>query len=53
MGDRLKIRVTKSEDNSIKYELMMDGEKLADVSYVDILGIIMQFTSSLRWVVVK
>ena len=49
----MKVRVTRHDDNSIKYELMMDGEKLADVSFVDIINMIMQFTSSLRWNGVK
>ena len=48
MGDRLKIRVSRYDDNSIKYELMMDGEKIGDVSYVDIINMVMQFTSTLR-----
>lgn len=53
MGDRIKVRVNKHEDNTYKYELMLDGEKLMDVSYVDIIGMIMQFTSSLRYPGVK
>lgn len=53
MGERLKIRVSKHEDNSTKYELMRGGEKFDDVSYIDIIEMIMQFTSSLRYPGVK
>ena len=53
MGERLKIRTARNDDNSIKYELIWKGEKLDDVSFVDIIEMVMQFTSALRWFGVK
>lgn len=50
---RLYIRVTKDDQNNFKHELMQNGEKIADVSYVDIVEMVMQFTSSLRFLAVK
>ena len=32
-----------------RFELINDGEKIRDVTYVEIVGMIMQFTSALRW----
>lgn len=33
--------------------MMREGEKIADLSYVDIIEMLMQFASSLRWHGVK
>lgn len=53
MSERFKVRVTKSDDDSVRYELMNRDTKIADLSFVEIIGMIMQFTSSLRWTGVK
>jgi len=53
MGERLKIRTARNDDNSIRYELIWKGEKLDDVSFVDIIEMVTQFTSALRWFGVK
>lgn len=46
----LYIRVTMEEDKVIKREIMTsEGYKLTDVSFVDVVEMIMQFTSSLRY----
>lgn len=46
---RLHIRVTLNEDKSIRRELMDGDMKLKDVSKADIIEMIMNFTSSLRY----
>lgn len=43
------IRVTKNEDKSIRRELMQGDMKVADVSKADIINMIQQFSSSLRY----
>ena len=43
------IRVSKDEDNVVRREVMRNGEKLADVSFTEVVEMIMQFTSSLRF----
>lgn len=48
MTNRLHIRVTKT-DSGISYELMKGDEKIAELSYTDIVEMIMQFTSCLRY----
>lgn len=47
------IRVTKASDGTIKREVFHNGEKIADVSFVEIVEMIMQFSSSLRYEAVK
>lgn len=50
MTQRLCIRVTMGKDGkSPLRELMLDGYKLADLSYVDLIEFVMQATSSLRF----
>lgn len=47
---RLRVRVTMGEDGrTARRELILDGVKIADLSYVDTLEFILQATSSLRW----
>lgn len=43
------VRVTLNEDKSIRRELMHGDMKVADVSKADIIKMIMQFSSSLRY----
>lgn len=50
---RIKVRVTKHDDGSVKYELIQNGYKIGDASAVDIIEMIAQFTSALRYTVVK
>lgn len=50
MTQRLCIRVTMGKDGkSPQRELMLDGYKLADLSYIDTLEFVLQATSSLRF----
>lgn len=43
------IRVTKNENNTFRYE-MMDGDyKLRDVTDTEIINMVQQFVSALRW----
>lgn len=54
MSERLYVRVTVGEDGkTAKRELILDGVKIADVSYLDVISFIMQATSSLRWEAAK
>lgn len=46
---RYHIRVTKNEDGSIRRELMAGDVKVADVTKTDIIEMLMQFSSSLRY----
>ncbi len=48
MSGKVKVRVT-LEVNEPKWELMVDGYKVCDLSYVDVIEMAMQATSSLRW----
>lgn len=50
---KIYIRVTKDEKNNIKREVMHNGEKIDEVSFVEALEISLQFASSLRYDVVK
>lgn len=45
---RCHIRVTK-DGTKTNFELMVDGLKIADLNYIDVLEAAMQFVSSLRW----
>lgn len=50
MSQRLKVRVTVNNDGkTVNRELMLDGMKVADLSYVELLEFTMQAISSLRW----
>lgn len=50
MTQRLAIRVTMGTDGKQpKRELMLDGYKIADLSYVETIEFVMQATSSLRF----
>ena len=54
MTQRLAIRVTLEKDGKTpKRELMVDGLKISDVSYIELVEFIMQATSSLRYEVVR
>ena len=46
---RPHIRVTVNEDKSIRLELMDGDTKMKDVSRADVIEMIMQFTSCLRY----
>lgn len=46
---RYHIRVTKNEDGSIRRELMAGDIKVCDVSKTDIIEMLMNFSSSLRY----
>jgi hypothetical protein len=48
MNDKLRVRVT-LDGNFPKFELMVDGLKICELSYSEIIDFIMQATSSLRW----
>jgi hypothetical protein len=45
----LYVRVVKDENGKIQRQVMHNGEKIADISFVDALEIGLQFTSSLRY----
>lgn len=49
--ERLRVRVTLNPEDgrTACRELMLDGVKIADLSYVDVIEFIMQASSSLRW----
>jgi len=50
MSQKIAIRVTLEPDGKTpKRELMFNGYKVGDVSYVDLIEFIMQATSSLRF----
>ena len=50
MSERYKIRVTKDDNNKIKWELMRNGEKVDDMTPIDLIELALQCTSALRWV---
>lgn len=51
---RMTIRVTLAKDGKTPVrELMLDGMKVGDISYVELVEFIMQATSSLRYEVVR
>jgi hypothetical protein len=45
---RVHIRVLK-DGAKTNFELVVDGLKIAELNYIDILEAAMQFVSSLRW----
>jgi len=50
MTDKAYIRVTMAEDGKTPIrELMVDGYKVCELSFVEVLQLIMQASSSLRW----
>ena len=50
MTQRLSIRVTLEKDGKTpKRELMLDGYKIADLSFAEVIEFVMQATSSLRF----
>lgn len=50
MTQKIAIRVTLAKDGKTpKRELLYDGLKIGDVSYVEVLEAAMQFVSSLRY----
>lgn len=48
MSDPVKIRVTR-EGNSAKYDLTVNGAKVCDLDYMDVLNLALNATSALRW----
>ncbi len=48
MSERCHIRVSMS-GNEVRRELLVDGVKIADLSFVEALELAMQVTSSLRY----
>jgi len=48
MTELIRVRVTMNGDQP-KYELMLDGVKVGDLTRSDVLELILQFLSSLRW----
>jgi hypothetical protein len=50
---KIYIRVTKDNKGQIKREVIHNGEKIDEVSFVEALEISLQFASSLRYDVVK
>lgn len=50
MSERYKIRVTKDDKNQIKWELMREGEKIDDMSPLDLIELALQCVTTLRWV---
>jgi len=54
MTQRLAIRVSLAKDGKTPVrELMVDGLKVTDISYVELIEFIMQATSSLRYEVIR
>lgn len=49
MSERYRIRVTKDEKNQIRWELMRDGEKIDDMSFIDLIELALQCVTALRW----
>jgi hypothetical protein len=50
MRKNVYVRVTMHEDGrNPKYELMLDGTKITDMTSMDIVNMVMQASSSLRW----
>lgn len=51
---KMCIRVSLAKDGKTPVrELMYEGQKIGDVSYVDLIEFVMQATSSLRYEVVR
>lgn len=48
MSERVHVRVTK-DGAKTNYELMVDGQKVAEIDWIDVLSAAMQFVSTLRW----
>lgn len=49
MSERYKIRVTKDDKNQITWELMRNGEKVDDMTPIDLIELALQCTSALRF----
>lgn len=47
--DRVRIRVSLTGKEPA-YELMVEGRKVADLSWIEVLELSVQSTSTLRWV---
>lgn len=48
MQEPVRIRVTR-EGNGAKYDLCVNGEKILDLDYLDVLNLALNATSALRW----
>ncbi len=46
---KIYIRVSKDDKGQVKREVIHNGEKIAEVSFVEALEISLQFSSSLRY----
>ncbi|WP_287323705.1 hypothetical protein [Mesorhizobium sp.] len=54
MTQKIAIRVSLAKDGKTPVrELMYDGLKVGDISYVELIEFVMQATSSLRYEVVR
>lgn len=49
MGERYRIRVTTAENGKVTWELMRDGEKVDDMTAIDLIELSLQCTNALRW----
>jgi hypothetical protein len=50
MSERYKIRVSKDDKNQITWQLMREGEKIDDMTPIDLIELALQCTSALRFV---
>lgn len=50
MSERYKIRVTKDDKNQITWQLIREGEKIDDMTPIDLIELALQCTSALRFV---
>lgn len=49
MSERVHMRVVRNGKETATWELLVDGLKVAELNYIDVLEAAMQFVSSLRW----
>lgn len=50
MSERYKIRVSKDDKNQITWQLIREGEKIDDMTPIDLIELALQCTSALRFV---
>lgn len=48
MTEPVRVRVWK-EGTTARYDLMVNGEKVLDLDYLDVLNLALNATSALRW----
>ena len=51
MSERYKIRVTKDDKNNVRWELMRNGDKVDDMTPLDLIDLSLQCTTALAWMV--